>query len=120
MALVSLTYNLMRGYTMKIYLGNAFSGNMVIGHAMIEKDDLSEDTAQALAERAQSCIGHAQTANILSKRWGFPVACNRTNIRLEAGDILITASANQRLPEGATELPPGVELVFQRWIVKSN
>lgn len=105
---------------MKIYLGNAFSGSMVIGHAIMEKDDISEDTAQALAERAESCIGHAQTANILSQRWGFPVACDRKEIRLEVGDVLITARANKRLPEGVVELPEGYELVFERWIVKSN
>ena len=105
---------------MKIYLGNAFSGSMVIGHGIIEKDDLSEDVAQALAERAESCIGHAQTANILAKRWGFPVECNRKEIRLEVGDVLIAARSDKRLPEGVVELPQGYNLVFERWILKSN
>ena len=105
---------------MSIYLGNAFAGSMVIGRAEIIKDDIDEETAAIIAKNAKSVIGHQQTADILTKRFGYPVAFNRENLRLETGDILVTASANKRLPEGVTELPEGYELVFQRWEIKSN
>ena len=38
-----------------------------------------------------SYIGHEVTANFLSHRLGLPVEFNRTNLILEAGDVLVAA-----------------------------
>lgn len=56
----------------------------------------------------ESFIGHADTANVLSKVLGVPVAFNRKNVSLEHGETaLIAQYMGGRLPEGATELPEG-------------
>lgn len=54
-----------------------------------------------------SCIGHADTANVLG------VKCDRKAIKLNPDDELVIAQVTgQRLPEGATTLPEGCVLTF--------
>ena len=50
----------------------------------------------------RSIVGHADTARVLD------VAHNRESVQLAAGDVMLVAQVvGGRLPEGATQLPPG-------------
>lgn len=98
----------------KIYLGNAFSGQMIAGNALIRKTRVTpEDVAKVDWE---SCIGHPDTANVVSGILEREVACQRVSISLNKGDVLYVAQVmGGRLPEGATKLPDGFELVFDKY-----
>lgn len=96
-----------------IYLGNAFSLQML---------DLQEKTSVnvtpvTLTEVTNadfvSVVGHADTAAVLTDMLQRSVACNRTSVRLQVGDVLFVAQVTGgRLPEGATRLPEGFSLTF--------
>lgn len=61
----------------------------------------------------QSCVGHQDTANVLSNILGSIVPCNRVSVHLNPKDILVVAQiVGGRLQEGATSLPQGVEMQF--------
>jgi hypothetical protein len=97
----------------KIFLGNAFSLQMLdlaqsalVSIVPVEISEVSE--ADFI-----SAIGHADTARVVSGLLGREVECQRINVRLQDGDILYVAQVTGgRLPEGATELPPGIQLRF--------
>ena len=103
-----------------LYLGNAFSGGMVIGRGTLDFSEIDEDEFIALAPHAKSVVGHANTANLLSKICDYTIPCNREAIHLEKGDVLLVAQCPVRLPGGTLELPPDVKFTFQRWELKSN
>ncbi len=94
------------------YLANAFSLQMLdvateinVSIRPIEPTEVPSD--------AISCIGHADTANVVSDLLGRPVACHRASIALEEDDVLYVAQImGGRLPEGATTLPEGFSLQF--------
>lgn len=98
---------------MKILLGNAFSLQML---------DLSKKTSveiapvameEVLASGFESCVGHQDTANVLSTLLGVEVPMQRVSVHLDSGDILYVAQfIGGRLPEGATTLPEGMEFAF--------
>jgi len=95
-----------------IYLSNAFSLQMCSENATICKERIS---AEDIPADSHSCVGHADTAAVLSKMLGHDVPMNRENIVLDLGDILYVAQVvGGRLPEGATTLPEGVEIRFYR------
>lgn len=101
------------------YLGNAFSLQMLETDAYIKVSSL--DAVQAselfLARKGQSCIGHPDTAAVVSDMLGFEVPCARVNVTLRKGDVLIVAQLmGGRLPEGATKLPEGFKI---KWKVVS-
>lgn len=96
----------------KKYLSNAFSIQMLpvgqLGFLSVSPVDISDIPAQV-----ESCIGHSDTAVVVSEILGREVPCNRASISLEEGDILYVAQVvGGRLPEGATSLPEGIELNF--------
>lgn len=103
------------GDVAKVYLGNAFSLQMVAPSAIIAVEEcLPEDVPVG----AVSCIGHPDTAAVVSGCLGREVACNRTSISLGDGDVLYVAQlTGGRLPEGATRLPEGFTLTFRRVVV---
>lgn len=73
--------------------------------------------AEALARREDwlSVVGHADTAAVMSAQLGVDVAHNRASAHLQPGDIVFVAQlTGGRLPEGTTELPEGVTLVWRR------
>ena len=98
----------------KIYLSNSFSIQMLkeekmestnVGFRPVKPEEVPAD--------AISCIGHLDTANVVSSILGRRVECNRASILLEEGDVLYVAQVTGgRLPEGATELPEGTTLKF--------
>ena len=100
----------------RAFVSNAFSLQMVPANAIctIEKC-LPGD----VPEEAVSCIGHPDTAAVVSDILGREVECNRTSISLGDGDVLYVAQlTGGRLPEGATRLPEGFSLVFRRVTVR--
>lgn len=99
----------------RIFLGNAFSLQML---------DLSKKawvlvtpvTSDEVAHTDfMSVVGHTDTAAVLTDMLAVPVACNRTNVRLQVGDVLYVAQVTGgRLTEGETQLPEGFSLTFLR------
>lgn len=102
-----------------IYLANAFSLQM-----LLDSDDCTvrvrtvapETVTAALAGLSwQSCVGHADTAAVFSEALGLDVPQNRVNVTLKPGDLLIVGQLiGGRLPEGATSLPEGFQIVWKR------
>jgi hypothetical protein len=100
------------------YLGNAFSAGMLATNTMMSFQFLTTAQAKAWVQSPQnwtSCVGHADTANLVSTLLGVKVVLNRCTTELHYGDQLLIAQYNgTRLPEGATSLPEGATL---RWIL---
>jgi hypothetical protein len=104
------------------YIGNAFSCGMLSATALADGvkvgfRSLSLDEARAYAaeEGWLSCVGHADTALLVSSLLGADVPMRRVGTELCAGDELLVAQYNgARLPEGATSLPEGATI---RWIL---
>lgn len=96
-----------------IYLGNAFSLQMLNLQKqarVLVTPVTSDKVANADFE---SVVGHADTAAVLTDMLQRPVSCNRTSVRLQDGDVLFVAQVTGgRLPEGATQLPEGFSLTF--------
>ena len=100
---------------MKVYLGNAFSGQMIRGNALIRKESVAP---QDIPVDAISCIGHPDLAAVVSDVLGREVAAARVNISLEAGDVLYVAQlVGGRLPEGSTSLPEGFSLAWDKYSI---
>jgi len=95
---------------MTIYIGNAFSLQMV------QDEDLqyvrfhaTEGEEAPDLSNAVSCVGHADTAAVLG------VECARINVTLIRGDRMWVAQlTGGRLPEGSTILPEGFRF---RWVL---
>lgn len=96
------------------YLANALSLQMLPdlpGKLVLLPMSLAQ--AQAIARGAESRVGHASTAVLFGHILGLTVAMNRVAVTLQPGDrLLVGQFIGARLPEGATELPPGAAL---RW-----
>lgn len=96
---------------MKKFLSNAFSIQML---ASFPADvSISEVTTKDIPTDVVSCIGHADTANVLTDMLGFDVPCNRCNVSIDTDTELYVAQVvGGRLPEGATTLPEGYTIKF--------
>ena len=101
----------------KVYIGNAFSLQMVADNAIIAKVEVSPEQVPVNAE---SIIGHKDTAAVVSTILGREVPCNRASVMLSDEDVLYVAQVvGGRLPEGATTIPDGMELKFYRITVRT-
>lgn len=61
----------------------------------------------------ESCIGHADTARVLSTLLQREIPCNRVTVNLGPNEKCIIAQyIGPRLPEGAISLPEGAEIRF--------
>ena len=101
----------------KVYLGNAFSLQMVADNAIIAKVEVSPEE---IPTEAVSIIGHADTAAVVSTILGREVPCNRESVMLSDEDVLYVAQVvGGRLPEGATTIPDGMKLKFYRITVRT-
>ena len=101
----------------KVYIGNAFSLQMVADNAIIAKVEVSPEE---IPTEAVSIIGHADTAAVVSTILGRDVLCNRASVMLSDEDVLYVAQVvGGRLPEGATTIPDGMELKFYRITVRT-
>lgn len=93
------------------YIANAFSAQMLSSFPMTVT--FEEVAPQDVPVDAISCVGHPDTANVVSDILGRQIEMRRVNIRLNKGDIVYLAQiTGGRLPEGATTLPAGYQLVF--------
>ena len=101
----------------KVYIGNAFSLQMVADNAIICKVEVSPEQVPVNAE---SIIGHKDTAAVVSTILGREVPCNRASVMLSDEDELYVAQiVGGRLPEGATTIPSGMEIKFYRITVRT-
>ena len=101
----------------KVYIGNAFSLQMVADNAIIAKVEVSPEE---IPTEAVSIIGHADTAAVVSTILGRDVPCNRASVMLSDEDVLYVAQVvGGRLPEGATTIPDGMEIKFYRITVRT-
>ncbi len=61
----------------------------------------------------ESCIGHADTANVLSNLLQNEIPCNRVTVQLKQNEKCIVAQyIGLRLPEGSLRLPEGSKIEF--------
>lgn len=73
----------------------------------IDHDKIPDDVTSA--------IGHADTARVVGNILGKEIPCNRISIQLtDSDELYIAQMIGPRLPEGATELPPGATIKFYR------
>ena len=97
-----------------IYIGNAFSLQMV-GETFPCQVSINEVTSSEVPQEGTSCIGHVDTAQVVSNILGVTIPMNRINVSLKRGDVLYVAQImGGRLPEGATQLPEGFMIKFLR------
>lgn len=99
---------------MKKFLGNAFSLQMLstdVKHTIT----VTPVSASDVPVDCISCIGHPDTAQVVSGILGRAVAYDRISVSLDKGDVLYVAQiTGGRLPAGATTLPNGYSLTFLR------
>jgi len=123
----------------KIYLSNAYSLQMqgendcstrrvTLGEAKnailslvpgpyIDRESEKDGSDAVIALTAQSCIGHADIAAVMSGLIGFDVPVNRVSVSLQPGDVLVVGQyVGPRLPEGCKELPDGARI---EWYIVS-
>jgi len=101
---------------MKRYLGNAFSLQMLdlSSTQNVEVRPVTVEFATDFAKSAESCVGHPDTAAVISSQLGVDVPCQRVNVSLrEKGDqLLVGQLTGGRLPEGAKSLPEGFAIQY--------
>lgn len=96
----------------KAYLGNAFSLQMLPSDGNVSVETVTEAD---IPSDVISCIGHEDTANVLSDILGMEVPVNRMSVTLNDGDVLYVAQIiGGRLPEGSTTLPEGFAFKFMK------
>lgn len=115
-----------------LYICNSFSLGMLPDWRLSPDADVtgiivepvSAEQAKAFIAKAEadghivfSAVGHGDTAAIFATILGRDVPVNRVSITLTVSDrYLIGQYTGPRLPEGATELPPGARIA---WLVVS-
>lgn len=85
-----------------MWLLTSFSLQMLEGLAgTVRFSPMDEASARELLRRGfQSAVGHEDTADILSARFGFPVALNRVRVTLRPRDAALVAQlAISRTPQ---------------------
>ena len=96
----------------KAYLGNAFSLQMLPSDGNVSVETVTETD---IPSDVVSCIGHADTANVLTDILGMEIPVNRMSVTLNEGDVLYVAQiTGGRLPEGSTTLPNGFAFKFMK------
>jgi len=85
-----------------VYLGNAFSLNMLnASEVQLKVSEISlQEAKNILSGGFISAVGHQATADILSKLLDIPVLFNRIEVKLQKGDVLIVFQLLKRLEEG--------------------
>lgn len=91
----------------KIYLGDAFSLQMLDEFPADVMKVSSVTKEEVYKADFVSVVGHPDTANVLQ------VPFNRVSVKLRKGDTLYVARLmGGRLPEGCTKLPEGYSFKF--------
>ena len=98
----------------RTYIGNAFSLSMIEPDRRVHISkmyDLPYRIQEVIVYGAKSVVGHETTAAMFSRIVGMNIPMCRETVVLEPGDRLIVGQySGPRLPEGATELPPGANV----------
>ncbi len=95
------------------YLGNAFSLQMLDTNASWWNISVRPVDPWNIPHEIISCIGHPDTAAVVSAELGRDIPVNRTSVYLRPGDALYVAQlVGGRLPEGATKLPEGFTIKY--------
>ena len=101
-----------------LYLANAFSLQMLNNLRTTQQIEVTPITKEMVIEvlknnRFVSCVGHIDTANVLTQELSLTVEMNRVNVSLTKDDTLIVAQlVGGRLPEGCVTLPEGFNFKF--------
>lgn len=100
-----------------LILSNAFSLQMLDLQKtrFIEVIPITKEMAIEILKNNNfiSCIGHPDTANVLTQELGVTIKMNRVNVSLTKDDTLIVAQLiGGRLPEGSVKLPENFEFKF--------
>jgi hypothetical protein len=83
----------------------------------IDRESERDGSDAVYALTAQSCVGHADIASVLSGLIGIEVPVNRVSVSLMPGDTLVVGQyVGPRLPEGCSTLPDGARI---EWYVVS-
>ena len=97
----------------KIFLGNAFSLQMLNVDAATSVQVEPATLEEVAKSGFESVVGHQDTANVLATMLGVPVPMNRVSLKLDNNTVLYVAQViGGRLPEGATTLPEGTQIKF--------
>jgi hypothetical protein len=85
-----------------VIIGNAFSINMISQTpAMVTIQEIGLDEVKKILNSSYiSAVGHASTAELLTKLLGKEIKQNRVEIKLKQDDVLIVFQVLTRLPEG--------------------
>ena len=100
---------------MKKFLGNAFSLQMLdlSRRQTVKVRPVTIEFSVDFAKTAESCIGHPDTAAVISSQLGINIPCQRSNVFLQKGDhLLVGQLTGGRLPEGTKILPEGFAIQY--------
>lgn len=93
------------------FLSNAFSLQMISDFPAVPI--IEAINASDIPPDVVSCVGHSDTARVLSDMLSMDIPCNRQAIKIAKDDTLFVAQVmGGRLPEGATTLPDGMRIQF--------
>ena len=98
---------------MTTYIGNAFALSMIPDGGTIRVKKVNLPSIAHKLIHPVSIVGHADTARVFSGLLGIDITINRQAITLTEKDTLYVGQLiGGRLPEGATHLPEGFEIVW--------
>ena len=92
---------------------NSFSINMLpsLNETVVFKQIYN--IPDSIRQNLESCIGHEDTAIIISNLLGVKLPTQRVSVKLKRGEKFIVAQyIGPRLPEGCTILPSGSNICF--------
>ena len=99
------------------FVTNAFSLNMLGCDVDMSTKKLSVEEARTFAEKAESIVGHADTAAVMSGLLGLTIECRRKTVLIGgSAEVLVGQYRGVRLPEGAKALPEGASI---EWVLLS-
>ena len=102
------------------YIGNAFSLQMLDTNAPWNIS-VCPVAPENIPAEIISCIGHPDTAAVVSAELGRNIPSNRISVHLLPGDTLYVAQfIGGRLPEGATRLPKGFTINYLRVFINDG
>ena len=104
-----------------LYISNSFSLSMLEGKDVKEGvylyfEEVDTEFVKTWLGKYDwsSCIGHSDTAVLLSEILGVEIPVNRVSIKLthHSDFVFVAQYIGPRLPEGATTLPEGAQIKF--------
>ena len=104
-----------------LYLSNAFSIQMLPvvpetgAIVKVEQVTPEEVSNELKSHEFVNAVGHEDTAAVVSNMIGINISKSRVDVFIQPEDVLYVAQVlGGRLPEGATQLPAGMEIKFYK------